>query len=391
MGERSSDKSLLDHVKLADVRRYLRSNGWRETGSEQGKFSRFKSPMPISDDDTYLELLVPLNEGYFDYQRIINSIINNVSTFEDRSFEEILSQMLILADCLKTRILEAKRGMIPLNQGVSLYEGLYDLIIYSAGSELVYPARKSYTRKLGKAIDYAKTSLMGQTELGSYVVNIFIPLPKPNTDFFWSTKEPFPRKVTLRILRGLGDLADSALENNSDYIIDNYSRGLNANMCRALLNIIDAGVGNKVILNANLDPLYVPPDDISTKFTLSYSDKRFLNEAINTFLEDVQIEEEREFYGYPEILASPQEVDRGIIKLKSIDIERNKTITIKIELCKSDYQKALDAHSGKRFIRIKGVLEKIRGRWYLQNPQELEILEKDSEEPWNALDKFDMG
>lgn len=388
MIEYSSDVCLSDYVKAIDIKRYLKIRGWQEVPLEHRNFSKFKSPSPISDDHTYLELLVPLNESYRDYSHVINSIIDNISIFEDRSFEDVLSQILILADCLKTKIIEARKGMIPLNQGVSLYQGLLDLIIYSAGAEFEPPAKKRHPRKSGNAIKYAESSLMGQSELGSYVANIFIPLPRPNTEFSWTITEPFPRKVVLRILRGLEDLTDSILENSPDPIIDNYSRGLNAGMCEALLNIIDAGIGNRVLLDAALEPLYLPPEDISTEFTLSYSDKRFLAEAMDALIKEDPIVEERAFFGYPEILASPQEVEKGTIKLKSFDIERNKTITIKIELNKPDYQKAYDAHGGKKFIRIKGILLNIRGRWHLEDPQELEVLEAESELPWKALDKF---
>ena len=59
-----------------------------------------------------------------------------------------------------------------------------------------------------------------------------------------------------------------------------------------------------------------------------------------------------------------------------------------MELNPSDYQRVIEAHRSDRDIKIKGVLERIKGRYYLKDPQELEVLEEDSEEPWYALGKF---
>jgi hypothetical protein len=181
-------------------------------------------------------------------------------------------------------------------------------------------------------------------------------------------------------------LSDSVSENSIDPIINNYGEGLNSNMCESLIKIIDAGLGNNVIMSAVLEPTYQPPNDISTEFILAPSNKRYLEEAIDALMEDSLQEEEREFFGYPEILSSPKEVEKGTIKLKSLDIVKNRTTTIKIELDESEYRRAVGAHSGKNFIRIKGILVKKKGRWYLENPQKLEVLDEDSELPWDALD-----
>jgi hypothetical protein len=389
MVEYSSSDKYLKQIKAKDIIRYLKTHDWKEIPTRNSNTTKYKSPSPISDNGTYLELLVPLNEKYKDYSHVIELIIENISIFEARSFEEALSQILILADRLKTGILEARKGMIPLNQGISLYKGLQDLIIYSACSEFERIPAKRYPRKLGDAIKYAETSLLGQSELGSYVANIYLPLPRPALEYPWNTNiEPFPRKVVLRILRGLEDLASSVNENSSDPIVDNYEKGLNSNMCDALINIIDVGMGNEVVVKSILEPVYSFPDGILTEFILNPSNKYYLAEARDILMENAPIEEEGVFYGYPEILKHPQEKAKGTIKLKCINIVPKRTVTITMELNPSDYQRVIEAHRSDRDIKIKGVLDRIKGRYYLKDPQELEVLEEDSEEPWYALGKF---
>lgn len=385
---RTSEDSLLRLIKPNDLKVYLKNNGWVEVKSEQKYLLKFKSPRPINSENKYIHLFISNNEHMVDYKRTVEYALDTVSAFEKRDRDIIINQILILSDCLTARIIGAKKGVMPLNQGISLYEEQFDLITYGACSELGKVSAKRYPRKSNEALRYAESSLMGQSGLGSYVSNIYFPLPRPK-DYPWIKDDPFSRKVIVRILRGLNNLSEAEIERTPDPIIDNYSTGLNSNMCDALINILDAGIGKDVIISAILEPIYPIPEDITaTKFTLSHLSEHYLKEARDVLIETDPQKEERVFYGYPEILASPQKIERGTIKLKSFDIERGRTITIKIELSPSDYEKALDAHSGKNFIRIKGIPEKIKGRWYLEDPQELEVLEKGSELPWKSLSKF---
>jgi len=199
------------------------------------------------------------------------------------------------------------------------------------------------------------------------------------------TGDPFPRKVVLRILRGLGDLANSVIERDANPIIDNYKKGLNANMCESIISIINSGMGDKVIVSAVLEPAFDFPDDISTNFVLNPSDKQYLNDAIIIFKEGTQQEEERAFIGYVKLLSRPEEREKGVIVLISPDPMTNRSINIKMELSPSDYHKAVDAHDLKRYVKVMGILEKVGYRWFLRGAHDLEIFDIDSEEPWKAF------
>ena len=279
---------------------------------------KFKSPRPINSEHRYINIFVSINEHLVDYKRTVEYALD---AFEKKDRNIIISQILNFADCLKARIIGAKKGAMPLNQGISLYEEQFDLITYGACAEFEKIPAKRYPRKLGEAIKYAESSLMGQSGLGSYVSNIYLPLPRPR-DYPWIKDDPFSRKVVVRILRGLKNLSEAEIEKTPDPIIDNYSKGLNSNMCDALINIFNAGIGNDVIISAILEPIYpIPEDIVATKFTLSHLSEHYLKEARDVLIETDPQKEERVFFGYPEILASPQKIKKGTIKLKSFDIE----------------------------------------------------------------------
>ncbi|MGA9100265.1 MAG: hypothetical protein WB392_15185, partial [Methanotrichaceae archaeon] len=372
-----SQNRLLQLIKPGDLKAYLRDRGWTEVSSKRTYMIKFRSPKTISSDGKYLSLFVPKNENLVDYADTIDYVLRVVSVFEKRTYENLLNQLLSFADCLKTRIIEAKRGMLPLDQGISLYEGMLELITYSACAEYE-PNTKRFPRKLDRAINYAETSLMGQSELGSYIANIYIPLERKKSAFAWDITNPFARKVVLRILRGLEDLYDSVEEDHSDPIIDNYRKGLNSNMCDALINVIDVGMGNNIVVSAVLEPTYPVPEDVSTEFILTSQSKNYLQDARDKLREDAPQEEERSFIGYVRLLTRPEEVEKGTIILRTIDVERNKTINIRMELNDSDYKLAVDAHAVRRYVFVKGILERKGKWWVLNNPNKLRILEEDS-------------
>jgi hypothetical protein len=386
--EKSSYDYLLQQVNPVDLRNYLIRNRWSEESFPRQDVLKFKSPHPIRADGKYIDIFVPINKDLIDYKRMVNYALKSVSSFEKRSLFEIINQVLNFADCLRTRIIEAKKGKIPLEQGIILYGGLLNLITFSASSEYESKPVKKFNRKLDKAISYAETTLMGQSEVGSYVANIYLPLRGQNLAFPWDPTGTFSRRVVLRILRGLEDLNNSMIEGSSQPIISNYTTGLNSNMCDALINIIDAGMGNDVVFDAVMEPIIPIPDHIHRSFILRPIAKRYLENAIEELKEDVPEEEERPFYGFVTLLRRPEEIEKGMIRLRSIDAENNKTRNIRIELNPSDYQKAVDAHGLRRNIRIKGVLEKAGRTWQLRDPNNLEILEEDSELPWRSLYRF---
>lgn len=353
-------------VKVNQLIDYLKNRGWGEVPFARKQLLKFKSPYPIDEEDIYA--FIPSSERLIDYKQIIEGSIETISLFEDKAFEDVLSSLLIFSDRVKSRIIEAKNGMIFLDRGIILYKGLRDLITSSASS-LLDPSTKNPSRT-AKAKKFASSSLIGQSEYGSYVANIYIPLDKPNKDFDF-TRVPFQRKVVLRILKGMQFLNESIDEESAEPIIRNYKEGLNLDMCGALVDIIDAGKGNNVVINAILEPAYKPPSDILTEFTLTPRCKYYLEDAIETLKEEQEPEKrEGQWVGFPRLLDRPERARRGLVKLEVADpVEGH--IDIFIKLNESDYQFCAEANKERRSVQISGILEKDGKKWMLNDPSNL--------------------
>jgi len=369
------NKYPLEQVRIQNLKNYLKDRGWVEEPFGRVTALKFKSPRSIRESK-YLEILIPSKRELIDYTRIIEIAIEAISAFEGRSFGDVLSQVLIFSDLLKVRIStpETKFGGIPMNQGILLYERVNDLLVYSACAEI--SIQKAVPRKLKNATDFVDTCLIGQSQYGSFVANIHCQLDRPKqTALFRGLTAPFGRKTMLRILRGLKNVEESIQEESPDPIVNNYRAGLNANMCDTLEDIVRIGLGNDLRFSTNLEPIIPIPEDIHTDIPLRPSSEGYLRAAADILKGEI-LKEMRELIGYVFQLRR-KEGEKAKIGILTFSEEEARPVTIKLD--DKSYQLAIDAHKDSKMIRVTGILEKIGKRWYLNEPEGMEIIDEDYE------------
>ena len=369
----------LEQVKIQNFKKYLKDRGWKEEPFERVTALKFRSPRPIRENK-YHDILIPGKRELIDYTRIIEIAIEAISAFEGRTFEDVLSQVLIFSDLLKVQIStpETKIGSIPINQGILLYECVNDLLVYSACAEI--SLQKAFPRKLKNATDFVETCLIGQSQYGSFIANIHCRLERPKQEvLFGDLTAPFGRKTLLRILRGLKNVEESIQEESPDPVVNNYREGLNANMCGTLVDIIRIGLGNDLKFSTNLDPIFPIPEDIRTDTSLRPSSEGYLREAEDILKGEIS-KEKRELSGYVfQLRRKPwEEGEKRIIKMFTVN-EEGKLLPVKIKLDDEPYRLAIDAHKNEKMIRITGILEKVGSTWQLTEPECLEITDEDYE------------
>lgn len=384
------DRYPIEHVNPTSLVNYLKDRGWNEVSFKNANIKKFESPATVEDDE-YIEIFVPSNKKFADYLIAVESVIDTIATYEDKSFEEILSHIIYFGDRIQISIptKETEKGSIPIQKGVLLYENARDILIYSACAK-IDPSIKKFQRKLKNAIQIIDQNLIGPSGYGSYVANIYCPLDRPSrTDIYGEYVIPPTREIILRVLRGLDDVKASIIEENPEPIVKNYSKGFNSNMCNSLINILNVGGDSGININASLEPIYPIPKHINSSFELPPHSKRYLEEAISLLQDDNEPKLEQELIGFPKILNRPKtEAGKGIFKLLTINMRDEKPITVLVELDEPLYQLVVDAHRDTNYIRITGDLHKIGTQWHLVNPRDLEVLEEDKTRMDKTLDQL---
>jgi hypothetical protein len=362
----------IHQVNISNLENYLKDRGWVKEAFGREEVFKFKSPQPFHEDK-FIEILIPSQEDLIDYKRSIEIAIGAISTFEKRSFDDVLSQILIFSDLLKFQIStpKTKKGSIPIIDGITLYKGISDLLVYSACAEI--SLQKSFLKKLGRALDFIKTCQIAQSQYGSYVANIQCQLERPKYLDPETNRRlsPLGRKTVLRILKGINNLNSSIQEETVNPIINNYDVGLNANMCDTLIDIIEIGQNNDIKISTNLEPIWGIPENITTDVFITPYAKVYLQEASEKLREE-NPEERRELKGHVFQLRRKPDEEENTIRVLAFD-EEGEPLPVIVKVDEASYQLAIDAHKFDKLIKIKGILTKIGRTWYLDNPEPIEI------------------
>ena len=369
----SSKNYPIEQVHISNLKNYLKDRGWIEESYGREEVFKFKSPRPLYESK-YIEVLIPSQEDLIDYNRIVEIAIDTISAFEKRNLEDVLSQVLSFGDLLKFQIStsKTKTGNIPIDDGITLYKSISDLLIYSACAEI--SLQKSYLRKLKGAVTFIENCQIGQSQYGSFVANIHCLLKRPrylnreaNRNF-----TPLGRKTVLRILRGISNIKDSIQENTPEPIINNYDEGLNANMCDTLIDIIDIGHSSDINISTSLEPVWEIPENIITDLSITPYARAYLMEASDK-LRGENPEEKRKLEGYVYQLTRRPDEEENTIRLLAFD-EEKEALPVIIKLDAESYNLAIKAHEKSNLIRITGILKKDGRRWILDNIEGLSII-----------------
>ncbi|KFX81173.1 hypothetical protein KR99_25185, partial [Ralstonia solanacearum] len=168
----NSDRRRDLEVSFDQLRAYLQHKQWFEDGK-----IRNVATIWHRQDNEDAEVVLPLSYVK-DYWQRMRDALASIASFEERTVHEVLSEVKrLFANVITIRVVhdDTNDGTIPINDGVLLIAKARDLL--SAAARSLYAKRKQFTRGAPKeAKEYLETLLLGQTEVGSYVVNVIAPV-----------------------------------------------------------------------------------------------------------------------------------------------------------------------------------------------------------------------
>lgn len=159
--------------------------------------------------------------------------------------------------------LDSTNGSIPIDRGVDLFQRAREMML-AAACAAVEPRSQYQTRKPNKAVEYLSKVHIGQTERGSYVVNI---LSRVAPTLEWGTlfptepyeeTDPFERLVT-KTLAGALEATQTAAEYSAargtvEYFTQAVMSGVSANLCEAIVGMSESGGGAGLEIDMHWGP-----------------------------------------------------------------------------------------------------------------------------------------
>lgn len=348
--------SLLDNDTLKSIcpeqlRAYLLQTGWI-SDSKIGEIATVWHR--DSESEFEYEVLLPERVELRDYKDRIADAILSISAFEKRAELKILKDIAnYFSDTISIRVVhnDVENGTIPLEDGVKLFEKAKDLLS-SAAMSTISKKRYFFGSRPSEASNFLSKVRLGQTEIGSYVVNVVVPLDTQNINDLIDSKS-FSRHVTTTLGKGLSSLKSLTESPKSDSKIFEalVSNGVSANMCDALVGLS----GEQRNRGFDIGISFSASEDIEISSVISYSfssnDVPAI-EKVSEYLKENYVIDNATISGPVKKLDRPNSEDDGTVTIEAFVGDRDRSVSF--ELSSNEYHEAILAHDQKLVVEISG-------------------------------------
>lgn len=386
----SPDSVLLKGLQLENFTNYLELTEWRIV-RDLGKLAVFEGYNDIHGQP--LEIVLPKETTARDASVYLAKAINLLSALFDISPEEIIQKIEFYdRDVLRIRNEETdSTTSISLKLAATQVHELKQLVVYSACFE---ESPKPYFHsplKIGSRM--AEQYRFGHTFRGSFGYTIQSPLVGEPIGFVQtSMKEaiddiqdvvilPFERRVIERIVRGFLVAREAVDNRNWQILVNKYAEGFNANMCRAIMGMVEdkkSPIACDVMWSSRLSP---SPDvgnvgTIRLNSSVGYDYLALAEAELRQLKPDFVTLRGRVIgvssKGDPQ--SADTNIERTVILLAQIKGQGRRPQKIQTILGKEDYVAANAAHLNWSSVEVTGVLLRSGSGWQLADPYDFKVV-----------------
>lgn len=358
-------------VSFDQLKAYLEQKQWFEDG-------KIRSVATIwhRQDNEDAEVVLPFSYVK-DYWQRMRDALASIASYEERAVHEVLNEVKrISANVIAIRVVhdDTNDGTIPINDGVLLITKARELL--SAAARSLYAKRRQFTRGApNEAKEYLQTLLLGQTEVGSYVVNLIAPVQDVVVEPEMVNAIPLGLAITSNLVSSLRALekATATYEEKGDLraFDEAVLAGASSNMCDALLGFSGEKRNRTFEITVTAAPSRLF-ETTPVRFVFDGSHVEMLEVATGYYKGDY-ILSERRLTGYITKLSRPKDETFGTITIDSIlgDVERK----VQVELDSDDYHQAVIAHDNSKMVRVEGDVHIKSKSAQLLNPKNFGVIE----------------
>lgn len=350
-------------ITAASLEKYLLFNNWIRDYDYPNK-----NMMVFHNEEDILAF--PASERLSDFYIAIPNVIKILSELQDKEEKEIIKEITTsYHDKIEFRIKSksAEKGKLPLGYAARCIDGLKELILYSACAE--QNKEPICLKATSNAKEVLNNFKLGQTEVGSFVINIDIQVVDDVNEQITldntAGKVATEHKIVKRIGHALGQVEDVNAEKvKLDELLPTaYEDGITANMCDALLKLKPENEDIEIETKIRYASSITKKTDSIETVSLKRNHFSIMNEISNRYR---QIEDVKEILLTGDIASlRKKRSDAGhfqreiIINVFYDGSYRN----IKSELGEDDYRVACDAHRDELRVEISGMLDMSKKTW----------------------------
>jgi hypothetical protein len=352
---RLSIKKFIDEYNYSQFASFVTLLGWSKD-SEYGEI--FTVWHKSQDEHDENEIVLPKTREIKKLEQTLIDALSNMSAYYKKDIDEIINEYLNKKnDKLKFQIKSemTKNGLIPLSEGVRLIENSKELIVSS-----VMATRRKKKNYIGQRPDFINELLdkveMGQTEEGSYIINLFVPNSiYSDDDLPLIEEESFSRRAVNNLqiaAKEIIKLVDDYITNEDLAVFDDgVDKYISSNMCYAIAEMSSDGKSDISIIVEKSNGLERDKEINEVKIA---KEKVPIIRLFGDYYRKKLIEEDYEIKGIVTKLHQEPGQLGGEISLTAIIDDKLKRI--KIMLDELNYVIAIQAHRGKLELICRGTL-----------------------------------
>jgi hypothetical protein len=368
----------IDYKKVSPdaLQHFVKDLGWNKIKEYDDKTSVWKN-----DENRCVFWLPPCN-SYEDFPIVVNDILASMAeaTGKDVSeFSDRLIQYYNDKDLLKLRVIsdDVSAGKIQIDDGTKLYESLKALI--SSSLRHVSGIKKEFKQL------FSDDTLLGQTEIGSYVVKTYTPIISINDtsgqgEIGQIERKGLGRQIIIKLIKRLNLIIgiyktvndENSTTSVADKLIEN---GFTKKECVAIENLF----GSKGHRDWELKVYWAKQLDESKPDTLVRFDHAYSYAAkkVVEYLKTVESEKSQVIVnGRVTGLERDYDEELGTVKLKAKI--KAKECTVTLHLNDTDFHIAHSANASRSTIKFKGELTETkvgkRTLYEIHNIEELKLI-----------------
>lgn len=340
------------------VCQYLSLKGWHEISTLfEGKVRQFLAP-----NEEYA-ILIPMSKDFSDYYRVMHDSLLAIATLDNKTLNALFNVLIYpSSDILKWRIADdnTSLGAISFNTMLDNIDNIKNILATTC-IDIMSPSQYHKKVMVTDVQNQIASYKFGQTEIGSYILNLVSPLGfyqyqlfDPNVD-----ELPINRRINMRMLKNINDIQQSVLENSS-HLDENVASGnISVNFLNALTKIYDDNKDSDVSISAawdvNLPTIIENP---ISRLTLCPQCIEKVAQTAEKYTPTQEQNVPKTYYGKITNISGAPEVDsreKLVITLASIGDE-NQKVTVKVELDNSRYSHIVtDAFENGANVKVSGL------------------------------------
>lgn len=327
-------------------------------------------------------VILPIRQEDVDYKRNIYDLLQFVADRANTTVESVARKLLNPAyDVLKWRISDdeadtGKVSLLGMGENLNLIK---DLLSVSC-LDVINPQQKYHKKMKVKRVNEALQQYkFGQTEYGSFLINILCPLGDYNYAMFDMQEMPFLRKVNLHLLDAYFDIQNSIVDRNRSKIDEDVDAGVySVNLLDVMSGMYKQSLGKNMSFRVDWSDT-VPFDDVRKDriIRLNTDCIGIVEEIADKYRPKEDVAQHRELIGKIESLGSEAEKEnRMTIDVKVVVIgENNKAMKVNTTLDYAQYgQIVQDAFEDGMTVKASGTLIAQGNKKVLRNAT-IEILQ----------------